>query len=173
MDIHKIQDEIHAISKSKGWHDGIPERKRTFGDVVALAHSEVSEAFIAYQNGNYADEHGVLEELGDVVIRLLDTMKFYGFKSNYEIYKKRKDLKTGFGSFTIPYCLCRIHKKLSNALEFYRLTKGDFFFDCPDFEDWGRAINELDYALTLSISLMQELIDYYIVGGKTTPESVI
>ena len=41
----RLIKDIHATAKEKGWWDVTPENpKRTFGDVVSLIHSELSEA---------------------------------------------------------------------------------------------------------------------------------
>lgn len=57
---------IADVNRANGWHDGT----RTFGEDVALLHSEVSEALEAHRKG---DDDNLREELADVLIRLLDT----------------------------------------------------------------------------------------------------
>ena len=68
-----LSEEIHQTAKDKGWHD----EPRSFGDLIALCHSELSEALEAYRSGNKQDKHipefsGVEAELADVVIRIMD-----------------------------------------------------------------------------------------------------
>ena len=45
MNFRELQTEAHAIAVAKGWYD----TERTFGDRVALVHSELSEALGAYR----------------------------------------------------------------------------------------------------------------------------
>ena len=43
-----IQSDIHETAKSKGWWDS----ERNDGELIALMHSELSEALEALRNGN-------------------------------------------------------------------------------------------------------------------------
>lgn len=75
-----LADEIHATAQAKGWWD----KERNFGEMVALMHSELSEALEAKRHGNPPSEHipefsGIEEEFADVIIRIMDTCYQAGF----------------------------------------------------------------------------------------------
>ena len=101
MNLAELQKKAHAIAVAHGWWD----KERTFGDCIALVHSELSEALEAYRehgltsgfsthhargcrlveygygdcdcNPTYKPE-GVASELADVVIRVADMAEWYG-----------------------------------------------------------------------------------------------
>lgn len=45
--LNRLAAEVHQNAVEHGWWDGPP----TFGDIVALCHSELSEALEAYRDG--------------------------------------------------------------------------------------------------------------------------
>jgi NTP pyrophosphatase (non-canonical NTP hydrolase) len=74
------QQEIHETAKEHGWWD----EPRSFGDCIALMHSELSECLEGFRKGNPADEHCALFssceiELADCIIRILDLAGSYGY----------------------------------------------------------------------------------------------
>ena len=102
-----MMSEVDGLNHRKGWHDeGI---SRTFGDEIALLHSEVSEALEAYRQWGIDDAttglahaeaeqelntlpkpEGVGSELADVLIRLLDTCACHDIDLYME-YRRKMD----------------------------------------------------------------------------------
>ena len=64
--INELIEKSHSIAKEKGWWD----RDRNEAELIALMHSELSEALEAMRNG--AKKKDVAEELADCCIRIFD-----------------------------------------------------------------------------------------------------
>ena len=72
LSLNELRDLCHQVAKEHGWWD----EERSFGDLIALVHSEVSEALEDYRKGN--NEH-IPEELADILIRVFDMCGYYGY----------------------------------------------------------------------------------------------
>ncbi len=109
-EIHTMQLCVYGVNAQNGWYD----KDRTFGEDVALLHSEVSEMLEAFRTNGLKDvtekscktfDHshpatleqlefhkckpeGVGSEAADVLVRLLDTCERYGIDLVSEFWRK-------------------------------------------------------------------------------------
>ena len=90
MSLNELAKEAHQISVEHGWWDKEP----TFGELVALMHSELSEALEEYRNKrpmryyNCQKPEGVAVEMADCIIRILDWAGHEGVDLDAIIHEK-------------------------------------------------------------------------------------
>jgi NTP pyrophosphatase (non-canonical NTP hydrolase) len=111
-----MADECHAVAVEHGWWGdldmgGKPQTDgRNFGEILALIHSEVSEALEAYRSGQPINEmqyehhdglgcvekgckapkkpSGVPSEMADILIRVFDACGAYGIDIGAAVAEK-------------------------------------------------------------------------------------
>lgn len=83
MKLNSVVDQAYLTARANGFHD----KKREFGTIISLIHSELSECLEAHREGNWP---GVKEEFADVIIRVADTCGAYNIDLESEVTKKMR-----------------------------------------------------------------------------------
>lgn len=99
--IRSAQALAHETAKNAGWYrdpaTGQPIA-RNFGEVIALMHSELSEALEAHRKGLMDDKlthrPGIEVEFADCIIRILDTAAALGLDVAGAVIEKNRYNRT-------------------------------------------------------------------------------
>lgn len=110
--INQLAKEVHQNAKNKGWY----EKDKNIGEMLALMHSEISEALEADREGKYMSETctvsigkvlqvedqrfpekyrvfvkgTVEEEMADIVIRVMDFCAWKGIDLDGQVEAKMR-----------------------------------------------------------------------------------
>lgn len=101
MDLNKFAERSFKLSMEKGWYKKRKDgslKARNIPEMLALIHSEVSEALEEYRKGRMGvyynagsgKPEGFPIEMADALIRIGDLMRYLKYDTNYVVNLKHK-----------------------------------------------------------------------------------
>lgn len=171
MNLAQVQKEIHENAVAHGWW----EVERNTPEMLALIHSEISEAYEAYERDaadtfmtRYVDgkPEGVHVELADAVIRILDVLYTDGVVLDVLT-------PTDHGNGRFFKTLLTAHGEVSRALELYRIAgKRDTSFHNALIEcarECAGASRRLAYGEGQDIEAFWQAFEVKVAYNKNRP----
>lgn len=176
--INEVARQIHENAVAHGWWD----TDRNFAEIVALIHSELSEALEEFRNNApliwWADQsgakhecngafeagqkpEGIAVELADVVIRILDYCGRRGLDVEEAIAARR----AGFDAYTLPELVAECHYLLSMSYKEIE-PRSLYFVECISLITFWVNENGGDFDFTISLKHEYNKSRPYRHGGK-------
>lgn len=192
MKLNKFAQAVHENAVKHGWWD----EERTFGEIIALCHSELSEAleelrtnrpmmyfvetngFVVTDMSERKDEkpEGVAVELADCIIRVLDYFGKEELDVDALMQEAMKavmcDVPGRIYAATLGDCISRWHLLLSLAYSCWCKASGTHasalrMARCVcEILAWGKVTDGVDFEMILDIKHEYNKTRPYRHGGK-------
>lgn len=192
MKLNKFAQAVHENAVKHGWWD----EERTFGEIIALCHSELSEAleelrtnrpmmyfvetngFVVTDMSERKDEkpEGIAVELADCIIRVLDYFGKEELDVDALMQEAMKDVMCDVPgriyAATLSDCISRWHLLLSLAYSCWCKASGTHasalrMARCVcEILAWGKVTDGVDFEMILDIKHEYNKTRPYRHGGK-------
>ena len=121
------QSKTQHANNSKWWYDLVTGDRldRNRGELLALVHSEISEAWQGlYQfDDKLPEQNGALTEIADALIRVFDMLGGFGIEfPESQVFPELVISEEGCG---VAYAINECHSSVTNLLEVYRKHSDD------------------------------------------------
>ncbi|EQB20033.1 hypothetical protein UNSWDHB_2619 [Dehalobacter sp. UNSWDHB] len=160
---NELAKAIHQNAVDHGWW----EEERSFPEVVALIHSELSEALEEFRSGKpffyYEDKkpEGVAVELADCIIRILD----YCGRRKIDIDAALDLRRAGNDTYTLPELIAECHYLMAQAYKDVE-PRSLYFAECISLVRFWCAENGADIDEAIVLKHEYNKTRPYKHGGK-------